>query len=380
MEAAQHASSSTGRPPEKAHRSRGAILAAGILAILAGIVAIVVPVLASVATALLIGWVLVGMGGFILIDAFSRHGLARIAFRVLLAIATFIAGLYLVFAPLEGTYSLTVILVIWFVATGLTQTMIGIAEWKMPGAGLMILERARLVRPGRLDRQRAPGGRRVGYRPAGGDPADLLRDERARNVGSHSGAQAPRQRPRPERSRAFGRPHPSGVGASATGVVHAPWAGPEAKVRLVPLNQASNRGCWANTNGGAPMRGEGSVVFAAILLVIVGTLNILYGIGALDGANLFVDDTRYILSDLNTLGWVLLVLGVIQLIGGFSLAMGQGFGRVIGIIGGSLGAIGALLSIGGNNPWWSLGIFALCVIVVHGIVVFGKDEHAARVS
>jgi uncharacterized membrane protein HdeD (DUF308 family) len=139
MEAAQHATSSTGPGPEGAHRSRGLILAAGILAILAGLVAIVVPVLASVATALLIGWVLVGMGGFILIDAFSRHGLARIAFRVLLAIATFIAGLYLVFAPLEGTYSLTVILVIWFVATGLTQTMIGIAEWKMPGSGLMIL-------------------------------------------------------------------------------------------------------------------------------------------------------------------------------------------------------------------------------------------------
>jgi uncharacterized membrane protein HdeD (DUF308 family) len=141
MEAAQHATSPTGPGPgpEGAHRSRGLILAAGILAILAGLVAILVPVLASVATALLIGWVLVGMGAFILIDAFSRHGFARIAFRVLLAIATFIAGLYLVFAPLEGTYSLTVILVIWFVATGLTQTMIGIAEWKMPGSGLMIL-------------------------------------------------------------------------------------------------------------------------------------------------------------------------------------------------------------------------------------------------
>jgi hypothetical protein len=88
------------------------------------------------------------------------------------------------------------------------------------------------------------------------------------------------------------------------------------------------------------MRGEGSVVFAAILLVIVGTLNIIYGIGALDGANLFVDDTRYVLSNLNTLGWVLLVLGVIQLTGGFSLAAGRGFGRVIGIIGGSLGATG----------------------------------------
>jgi hypothetical protein len=46
------------------------------------------------------------------------------------------------------------------------------------------------------------------------------------------------------------------------------------------------------------------------------------------------------------------------------------------IIGGSLGAIGAVLSIGGNYPLWSLVTFGLCVYVVHGIVVFGRDERA----
>ena len=126
------------------------------------------------------------------------------------------------------------------------------------------------------------------------------------------------------------------------------------------------------------MRGTGRVVFAATLLLIAGTLNIIYGIGALDGANIFVNDNRYILTDLNTLGWVLIVLGVIQLGGGFSLMAGNTYGRVIGIIGGSLGAIGALLSIGGAYPWWSLAIFALCVYVVHGIAVFGEDETAPR--
>ncbi|HEX5924170.1 MAG TPA: hypothetical protein VFY45_10075, partial [Baekduia sp.] len=93
------------------------------------------------------------------------------------------------------------------------------------------------------------------------------------------------------------------------------------------------------------MRGTGRALLAATLLVIVGTLNIIYGIGALDGANIFVNDRRYILTDLNTLGWVLIILGVIQLTGGFSLMAGNTYGRVIGIIGGSLGAIGALLSI-----------------------------------
>jgi hypothetical protein len=125
------------------------------------------------------------------------------------------------------------------------------------------------------------------------------------------------------------------------------------------------------------MRGAGRVVFAAIALMIVGTINIIYGIGALDDANIFVDDTRFILTNLNTLGWVLIVLGLIQLTGGFSLMSGNPYGRVIGVVAGSLGAIGALLSIGESNPWWSLGVFVLCVYVVHGILVYGEEERSA---
>jgi hypothetical protein len=127
------------------------------------------------------------------------------------------------------------------------------------------------------------------------------------------------------------------------------------------------------------VRGAGRVIFAATILLIVGTLNIIYGIGALDGANIFVNDTRYIFTNLNTMGWVLIILGVIQLTAGFSLMVGNSYGRIIGVIAGSLGAIAALLSIGDNNPWWSLGIFFLCVYVVHGILVFGAEERAAGV-
>jgi len=125
------------------------------------------------------------------------------------------------------------------------------------------------------------------------------------------------------------------------------------------------------------VRGTGRVVFAATMLLLLGVLNIIYGIGALDDANIFVDDTRYILDNLSTLGWVLIILGVIQLTGGFSLMSGNTYGRVVGIIGGSLGAIAALLSIGGAFPWWSLAMFALCVYVVHGIIVYGEDERTA---
>ena len=125
------------------------------------------------------------------------------------------------------------------------------------------------------------------------------------------------------------------------------------------------------------MRGAGRVVFAAILLLLVGTLNIIYGIGAISDANFYANDTRYIFTNLHTLGWFLVIVGVIQLTGGFSLIVGHTYGRLIGIVAGSLGAIDALLSMGGSHPFWSLAIFALCIWVVYGIVVYGEEERAA---
>jgi hypothetical protein len=114
-----------------------------------------------------------------------------------------------------------------------------------------------------------------------------------------------------------------------------------------------------------------------MLLLFVGTVNILYGIGAISDAKVFVGDTRYIFTNLHTMGWVLVLLGLIQLTGGFSLLSGHAWGRIIGMTAGMLGALGALLSIGGNDPWWSLAVFALCIYIVHGIAVYGEDADVA---
>ena len=126
------------------------------------------------------------------------------------------------------------------------------------------------------------------------------------------------------------------------------------------------------------MRGIGRATFAATLLILAGFVNIIYGIGALDNANIFRGGERYVFSDLNTMGWVLILLGIIQLAGGFSLVSGHAFGRFVAIVGAGLGAIAALLSISGPNPWWSLAVFFLCVYVIHGIFIYGDDTTEIR--
>ena len=76
----------------------------------------------------------------------------------------------------------------------------------------------------------------------------------------------------------------------------------------------------------------------------------------------------------HTWGWITLILGVIQLTAAFSLFGGGAYGRVIGVVAATLGALGALLAHGGTVPFWSLGVFAICLWVAHGLIVFGEPE------
>jgi hypothetical protein len=116
-------------------------------------------------------------------------------------------------------------------------------------------------------------------------------------------------------------------------------------------------------------------VFVAMLLMIAGFLNIVYGIAALSNAHFF-DGTQFAFSHLHTWGWIGIIVGIIQVTGGFSLLSGGGYGRFIGIFAATLGAIESLFAIGGPHPWWAIGIFVLCLWVLHGLVVYSEDFHA----
>jgi uncharacterized membrane protein HdeD (DUF308 family) len=128
-----------GDPLEALRRGRKRLMLAGILMLVLGAVAIVVPAVASVATAIFIGWILVIASAFELANGMAvEHG-ARRALRAVLAVLTFAAGLYLLVAPLDGVFTLTVILVIWFMATGTARVIVGIAERGLPGWGMTVL-------------------------------------------------------------------------------------------------------------------------------------------------------------------------------------------------------------------------------------------------
>jgi uncharacterized membrane protein HdeD (DUF308 family) len=105
-------------------------------------------------------------------------------------------------------------------------------------------------------------------------------------------------------------------------------------------------------------------VFAGVLLLVAGILNIIWGIAAIGDAKFFTEHGTFIISGLHTWGWITLIIGVLELIAAFSLFTGGEFGRWFGIIVGAVNAMAALLSIPAY-PFWSLAIFALSIIIIY---------------
>jgi hypothetical protein len=117
---------------------------------------------------------------------------------------------------------------------------------------------------------------------------------------------------------------------------------------------------------------SGWVTFAGVLLLIIGILNVIYGIAAIGDSKFFVHDTKYILSNLNTWGWVTLIIGAAQILAAFSLWSGGLFGQILGLATAGISAMAALLAIPAY-PFWSLAIFAVDVVIIHQIATRGSE-------
>ena len=121
-----------------------------------------------------------------------------------------------------------------------------------------------------------------------------------------------------------------------------------------------------------PHQGASWVLFAGIMISLVGILNIIWGIAAIGNSRFFVQDAAFVLSGLNTWGWVMLFLGIGQVFAAYSIWRGGQAGRWFGIAVAGLNAIFALMSISAY-PFWGLCVFILDVLVIYGLANYGGD-------
>lgn len=124
--------------------------------------------------------------------------------------------------------------------------------------------------------------------------------------------------------------------------------------------------------------GGGWVAFAGFMLGLAGIWNVIDGILAISESRVFVGEQVFVFSDLSTWGWIILALGVLQLIAAFTVASGNEFGRWIGIGAAGANAIGQLLFVPAF-PLWALAMFAVDILIIYALSVYGGSRSPATV-
>jgi len=125
---------------------------------------------------------------------------------------------------------------------------------------------------------------------------------------------------------------------------------------------------------GAQTAWAGWVVFAGVMMIMLGLFQVVQGLVAL------IDDEYYLVTkgglvvsvDYTTWGWTHLILGIIAGLAGVGLLAGNTLARIVGVAIASVSALVNLVFIPAY-PIWSIIVITLDVIVIFAIVVHGRE-------
>jgi hypothetical protein len=125
-----------------------------------------------------------------------------------------------------------------------------------------------------------------------------------------------------------------------------------------------------------PAGGERSswIAFAGVMMVILGSLDVFWGLAAiLNNEVVVVGGHGALIFDLTAWGWVQLILGALVGLTGLGLLAGNELARVLGV---SLLAINAVLQVVWfpAAPLWAFLMIILDAVIIYQLIVNWTEE------
>ena len=121
-------------------------------------------------------------------------------------------------------------------------------------------------------------------------------------------------------------------------------------------------------------RGYGLVMFASILLVVVGCFNVIHGIAAIANSHVFTANAHYVFANLRTWGWITLILGALQLLAAAGVLAGNQWARWFAVAVVGLNAIAMMLALPAY-PVWGVIVIAVAIVALYGLCAYGSREN-----
>ena len=126
-------------------------------------------------------------------------------------------------------------------------------------------------------------------------------------------------------------------------------------------------------------RGYGLLIFATVLLLVVGFWNMIYGIAAIVRSHALPAHAQYVFGDLRTWGWITLIVSILVLLAGLGVMIGNQLARWFAVVMMGLNAINQMFFIPAY-PFWSLTIIAMDVVALYGLCAYGSRENVEAVT
>jgi hypothetical protein len=124
----------------------------------------------------------------------------------------------------------------------------------------------------------------------------------------------------------------------------------------------------------AESRGLGLIIFAAVLLAVIGFFNLLDGIAAIANSSFFIAGAHYVVGDLRAWGWTMAIIGGVQLLAAVGVWAGSQLARWFAVAVVALNALGQMFFIPAY-PFWSLMIIAVDIVALWGLCAYGSREN-----
>jgi hypothetical protein len=121
----------------------------------------------------------------------------------------------------------------------------------------------------------------------------------------------------------------------------------------------------------AERRGYGLVLFASVMLVIIGCFNLIYGIAAIANSHVFTANAHHVFAGLRTWGWITLIIGVLQLLAAAGVLAGSQLARWFAVAVLGVNAIDMMFFLPAY-PFWALVILAADVVALYGLCAYGS--------
>jgi molecular chaperone DnaJ len=116
------------------------------------------------------------------------------------------------------------------------------------------------------------------------------------------------------------------------------------------------------------------LIFASVLLLVTGVVNLIDGIAAIAGSHILTTNAQYASGSLPAWGWVMIIFSAVQLLAAAGVWAGNQRARWLAVAAVGLNAIGQIFFIPAD-PFWSLLIIAADVAALWGLWAYGRREN-----